>query len=164
MNNRPTIGLAAALIGGYLVLVGGDFPAVSLPDFGVGRVAVPDAPPLTAPTGPLLIAVQPLVGAVPNQQARAELAALHVCLAEAIKRDTENVNTTAKVRELNNRAGSLYYQKWGRSLDDEAPGVNEKMKTAMEAAMGGKENKALDAATRAKVVAAYLAVAWAFAQ
>lgn len=166
MNNRPTIGLVAALLGGYLLLVGGDLRGIKIPDLGLGGggVKVPDVPPLIPPSGALRTAVEPLIGAVESRQVRAELASLHAALAEAVQRDTDNLTSTAKVRELNNRAGQLYYKKWGRSLEGEAPGVTAKMQTAFEAAMGGKANKTVDTETRAQIVAAYRAIAWAFTQ
>ncbi len=165
MKSNPTVGLVAALIGAFLLLSGGDFkvPKLAWPNLG-GTVTVTDAEPLVAPTGQMATAVQPLIGAVQSTQIRAELASLHVCMAEAIERDTENITTTAKARELNDRAGKFYYQKWGRSLESEAPGIQAKMKAAFEAGVGGKENKSLDAATRAKIVATNRAIAWAFTQ
>ncbi len=164
MKNNTTAGLVAALIGGYLLLVGSDVGDLKLPEWGGGGVRVIDSEPLVAPTGALLDAVKPIVGAVADKSVRAQLAALHVEMGNQIERDTENITTTGMVEEFNDRVGQLYFQKFGRSLESEAPGIQTKMNTAFETSMGGKGSKNIDAATRTKIVATYKAIAWALTQ
>jgi hypothetical protein len=159
MNEQPNgklLILALALLGfGAFKATGGKLP---LPT--PGPAPAPSVPEPAADLKAAVAQVSSLAKGYPTDAAAA--AALYVAQARLIEADTGGLlESTDSLRQLNLRAGGLLFAAAGWK------GRHPEMGTAIDAAftqaLGGTDNKTLDAALRQRAVAAWRAVAWALA-
>ena len=144
------------MIGGALLALSAYGNADS--DHAPASPAAP-APALT----PLDPATQAAVGrlallARTNPEASRQLAPLYRAAAE-IARDPEFVNNTQAWQDASDKAQVAYVTM--TRLGGQFPGWDAAFAAVMESALGGRENRAIDIETRAKLAATFEAIAQA---
>lgn len=164
-------GLVALLVGGYLIVAGGDGLDINwpkLPNLNLGGGGTANVPDLPRPSNSLQVAVEPLVGKVKDAEGRRQLTALYRSLADAVMHDKSRIRTTQQAADLNAEAGAIYFTNNSRKLDDLAAGIGGEdglLNEVFVTAVGGKlPNKTLDDKTRRDWADAFRAIAWAFTQ
>ena len=93
-----------------------------------------------------------------DKEDAAHLAALYAALADAIRRETEQIKTTSQLRMANKKAGAILFAR--RSIAGKYPGLRETLDGIVSDALG-RENKQLDDATRKMAADVFSALAWA---
>ncbi len=90
----------------------------------------------------------------------AAAAPLYLAQAKLIEADNGSLlKTTDSLRQLNTRAGGLLFTAQG--WKGKHPEMGAAIDAAFTQAMGGTDNKTLDASLRQRAAAAWRAVAWA---
>ncbi len=145
------------MIGGALLALSAYGNADS--DHAPASPAAPSAPALT----PLDPATQAAVGrlallARTNPEASRKLAPLYRAAAE-IARDPEFVNNTQAWQDASDKAQVAYVTM--TRLGGQFPGWDAAYTDVMTSALGGRENRAIDIETRAKLSATFEAIAQA---
>lgn len=138
----------------------------------LSKVIVPSPTPATLPTvadppPDLRPAAETVVAAlVGRKDVALPRAWLYASLAEQIDKDgllaNPKLTSTDSIRRLNELAGKTAFD--GTTLAGSVPVANEKIDALIVLAMGGLDNKSLDAGLRARAGAAFRAAAWACVQ
>ncbi|MFO0898968.1 MAG: hypothetical protein U0836_16210 [Pirellulales bacterium] len=164
MNNEPNYTVRWLAIGlvlfGIFKGTGGHLP---FPLPGPAPAPAPDVP---APPADLQSAVSQVASLAKGFPADAAAAApLYLAQAKLIEADSaaatgrELLKTTDGLRQLNTRSGGLLFSAQG--WKGKHPEMNPAIEAAFTQAMGGTDNKTLDAALRQRAAATWRAVAWA---
>ena len=146
------------MIGGALLALSAYGNAES--DRAPASPATPSAPALT----PLDPATSAAVGrlailARTNPEASRKLAPLYRAAAEIVRRDTELVTNTQAWQDASDKAQVAYVTM--TRLSGQFPGWEAAFSDVMTSALGGRENRAIDIETRAKLAATFEAIAQA---
>ena len=138
--------------------------AIALILVGVVATWWPTADSGPSPPAPASDALRAAVGPVAqklagHQEDGQRLAAFYLALADVIARDQGKViSTTSQVRELNQRAGLLMFQR--TAIAGKYPGLAEAVDKVLEDAIG-LDNVTLDTAKQKAAIDALGAIAWA---
>lgn len=158
MSNEPNYAVRWLAIGlvlfGLYKGTGGKLP-LPLPAPGPAPAPIPAPPPdlqsIVAPVATAAKAIGPDAAAA---------APLYLAMAKLLDADTGGTLKTAdSLRQLNMRAGGLLFQAQG--WKGKHPEMGAAIDAAFTQAIGGTDNKTLDAALRQRAAAAWRAVAWA---
>lgn len=145
------------------LMIGGALLALS----AYGNAESDRAPASPATPAPALTPLDPATGAAvgrlallarTNPQAARQLAPLYRAAAEIV-RDPEFVSNTQAWQDASDKAQVAYVTM--TRLGGQFPGWEASFSDVMTSAMGGRENRAIDIETRAKLAATFEAIAQA---